>query len=111
MGHIEQLRSFLAGTAERFEVGPDGESIDLNLGDIESGAVLVVAGPTDALKEVRRGRIESSIDRGQVWEVIGYSLDRAVAEILVGGTSTEDWLVDAAAAGLDWEVIDRSVAP
>lgn len=108
---IEQLRDFLDRGAERFEVGPDGEPAHLQLKDVGSAAVLVVAASTDALKQVARGRVEDSVDRSEVWEVVGMSIDREVAVRLLEAGFSGDLLTGVPEMGIEWAVIDRPVAP
>ena len=111
MEHIEQLRRFLDGSSRRFEISPEGEEIELDVGPAAPEAVVVVRAATDALKDVSRGRIQGSIDRDRVWEVIGFSVSREVAETLVANLASADWLTEVVSAGVEWEVIDRSAGP
>lgn len=111
MEHIEQLRRFLERSSPRFEISPGGEEIELDVGIAAAEAVVVVRAATDALKDVSRGRIQGSIDRNRVWEVIGFSLSRQVAETLLARFASADWLTEVVSAGVEWEVIDRSAGP
>lgn len=107
-----QLESFLASNESRFEIRPDGRLTDINPIEAEADAVLVVASPTDALKQVAVGRVRESLDRGGLWEVLAFSLSRdAVAALLAGSGPITDLLSDVPSAGYEWEVIESPYGP
>ncbi len=109
MDQRDQLESFAASNAPRFEVGPDGQSVDIDPVAANADAVLVVAAPTDALKQMAVGRIQESLNRDGVWEVLAYSLSReAVLALLARSNPISDLLNDVPSAGFDWTVIESS---
>lgn len=111
MNEIEQLRDFLDTGDKRFEIDSNWEYLDLELGDVDSEAILVVAATTDALKNVSGGRVQNSVDRDQLWEIVGFSVTPGTVAKLLESGFAGDLLAGVTAVGVEWEVIDRSAAP
>lgn len=85
-----------------------GALLDIPLPDGLGPATLLVSEMTDALKTVEVDRVESSIDRAQVWMVDAIVLDEEVVAGLEGTISAED-LIDAVRdAGYEWQVSPTS---
>ncbi|CAN5873415.1 hypothetical protein BH23ACT4_BH23ACT4_10210 [soil metagenome] len=109
MGLSESVAEFLESTEPRCELDSAGNPRAWNLGVDTSSAAVIVAPATDALKTKRHGLITGSLDRSQVWEVAGLSLDRA----LVSGdhpASVSEWVEQLRVSDVELVAIERSDA-
>ncbi len=105
MDLTETVDDFLAGKAERFEVGLQLDS-DVPQAD---EAVLFVSAPSEALKRTSGNVIVESVDREQVWEIHGFSITREVVEALAAPPETVEGVVEAVrASGRVWSVTERT---
>jgi len=75
----------------------------------EVPAVVYVDEVTDAVKTVEDGVISGSLDRGQVWAVVGFKMSREVASKVEDSPMTPQTLIDAVrAAGFEWTAVKVS---
>lgn len=76
-------RDLLSEASGSVVIGVDGESLDfLDLG-VPTSPTLLVAPVTDALKTLSAdGFVTGSLDRGDMWRVVGYHLDEETSHRL-----------------------------
>ena len=76
------IRDLLREVSGAVAFGIDGESLDfLELG-VPTTPTLLVAPIADALKTVSDGLVTGSLDRGNMWRVVGYHLDEKTSHRL-----------------------------
>ena len=105
MGARSSFRDLLSEASGAVVFGVHGEYLDsLDLG-VPAAPTLLVAPVTDALKTLSDdGFVTSSLDRGNMWEVVGYHLDEetshrlAARDIEIGQIHRE-----VIAMGLAWQ--------
>ncbi len=110
MGLSESVAEFLQGTEPRCELDSAGNLRVWNLGASAPPAAVIVAPATDALKTKRHGLITGSLDRSQVWEVAGLSVDRALVSKDHVAATVADWIEELRKAGVELVAIERSDA-
>lgn len=108
MALAESIVRFLETDHQRLDL--DGEGGQRLWGvQTRSAAVLIVAEPTDALKETSTGRIHGSLDRAEVWEVAGLCVSRELVEAKPASVTTVtawiEWLADS---GVPLEAIEKT---
>lgn len=72
-------------------------------------AVIYVDQVTDAAKTVNQGEIQGSLDRDQIWTVVGFKMKRDVVSSMSGEPMTPQDLIDAVSeAGIPWSAVSVS---
>lgn len=93
-----------AGHHQRISFDPDGVPLDLD-GRTELGpATLIVESVTDAVKTVdTENKLVGVVDKSELWEVVGFSVQTSVLAGLASGPITGDELIRAvSASGTEW---------
>lgn len=73
---------------------PDGQIVEMEIPKNIGPATMMVRAVTDALKSTDGGLITGSIDRGKVWAVEAFALNRVVVQRLEGEELTVQELHD-----------------
>lgn len=108
MGLNESARTRIRRAGARFEVDLSGELTTWGV-DSRADVTLIVAQPTDALKETSLGTVAAALDRDEVWEVAGLSVAPQVVDSKPEGVATvADWLEHLRSSGVEIEVSERS---
>ena len=83
MFSISDLKGGLSEESNWVVVDPDGVPLEFEV-PADLGPATLLTGPvTDALKRVdHRGRVEASVDREEIYAVVGFALHRVVLDRL-----------------------------
>jgi hypothetical protein len=90
----------------------DGSGVLASWADkLPEPAVVYVDDVTDAVKSLSANVIRGSLDRGQVWEVVGFKVAREVAAAVGSEPMTaQDFIVAVRDAGFEWTAIRASTS-
>ncbi len=95
------------GDRDHFDIDHGGALVDRGELDVHGPAILIAVPVTDAVKVVYEGQVRGSLDRGTLWSIEGFRLEREVLLALDIETIDPEGLVDAVvAAGFQWQVIN-----
>ena len=99
------IRDLLSEVSGAVAFGVDGEELDFLELDVPASPTLLVAPMTDALKSVSDdGFVTGSLDRGNMWEVVGYHLDEQTSQRLAArNIEIEQIYQEVVEIGLDWQ--------
>ena len=99
------IRDLLSEVSGAVALGVDGENLAfLDLG-VPSSPTLLVAPVTNALKTLSdEGFVTGSLDRGDMWEVVGYHLDETTSHLLAAREiEMEQIHQEVLEVGLTWQ--------
>lgn len=74
-------------------------------------AIVFVQIPTDAVKSVSGSQVVSSLDREDMWQIVGFDLSRSVVEQVLIDETQDNWLAALDESAFVVEFIELPAVP